>query len=214
VRVNCVHALIRQGNEGIDALIKALPGLKAEDVQINALQTLVYGPHRPKAIPLLLECLKGKSTSLRLSCVHMVQNIGGLKEATPFLVAFLEHDDDNLRQSSAYALGNNAEGQKALEGALLKAKKSPTRLAILHSYTNFGIQSKGSVPGLITCLKDKNAQVRWLSCMVLANIGPPAKEAAPILQDLLKDSDKNVRVHAQNALSRMGVEPKKVEKDK
>ncbi|MFO0964679.1 MAG: HEAT repeat domain-containing protein [Gemmataceae bacterium] len=210
VRVNCVFALTNMGNEGVDALLKAVPDLKHEDARVNAMQNLIYGPHRAKVVPLVLEGLKSKAAGMRLSCVHMVQNIGRFPDAIPSLEKILTDDTDaNIRQASAFALGNQGpDGWKALEKAFPSVKDGTTRLGIVQSFMNYNVQPKGLIPELVACLKDSNNQLRWMTCAVLGNMGAAAKEAAPAIESLLRDSDPTVQAHARNALMRMGVTPK------
>lgn len=210
VRHNCIFALTNMGNEGADALVKSIPDFKDVDARMVAMQQLIYGPHRAKVVPMVLEGLKSKDATMKLSCVQMVQNIGRLKEAWTLLVELVEDKDANVRQSAAFAVVNQGpEGWPALEKIFSKTPDAGVKLAIVQTFQNYGFQPKDSIGKLIDCLKEKNPQLRWMTCHVLGNMGAAAKEAAPLLQDLLKDPDTNVQTHARLALNRMGVEPMK-----
>ena len=62
------------------------------------------------------------------------------------------------------------------------------------------------VPGLITALKDKEADIRWSAAIGLGSFGEQAKAAIPALQAAQRDRDARVREAAGVALSRIDPE--------
>jgi HEAT repeat protein len=71
------------------------------------------------------------------------------------------------------------------------------------NYAKNRLLTRGTVPGLIACLKDPDEQVRYRACEALGTLGQEAKEAVPALKELTTDGPQLVRGAAAEALRRI-----------
>ena len=88
-----------------------------------------------------------------------------------------------------------------LEGA----KDAGIRQAVLQGLMNTAYKSKTALTPIADCLKDTNAQVRFMACNILGNIGPDAAVALPQIRELTKDPTPFVQNAARNAITQIEV---------
>lgn len=111
VRSHAAQALANMGNEGVEVLLKACKAKDAsEEIRNITMQSLMYGPHRQKVLPLIFDILENDKGPGRLQALYAIQNMGRLKTAPPKLVPTLmeclKDTNPQIRWMAAMNLGN------------------------------------------------------------------------------------------------------------
>ena len=203
VRGNAAQALGKIGPEAsksVTALIKALEGLKPE-CYINKYSS---------------GCNKDSLTSNQIS--NALGKIG--KSAVPDLIEALDHNDNNVRQYAAIALGNIGPDAKDSISMLIKTIEKERGVA-----TNALVKiGKPAVIPLVKALDSNSWQIREGALVALSLIGPIDKDlsnqlhgeyyrtlpiseaniAVPKLIKALEDKNKNIQRDAAATLANIG----------
>ncbi|MEH2248910.1 NACHT domain-containing protein, partial [Nostoc sp.] len=125
------------------------------------------------------------------------------EDAVTFLNNSLQHEDYNVRQRAANALGEI--GNEAAVSALIDAlqdEDSDVRRIAASALGEIG--NEAAVSALIDALQDEDSDVRWRAASALGEIGNEA--AASALIDALQHEDSDVRWRAASALGKIGNE--------
>jgi len=143
------------------------------------------------------------------------------KDAEPYLIKALKHEDFGIRWKAAGALGDIRPVTKAAVPALIEALKDHNiGWTVFYALGKIGSAAKDAVPALIDALTCGNGEVyrdfidedRIYAAEALGRIGPAAKAAVPALIDALEDEDSDTRREAANALSKIDPAAKDVVK--
>jgi len=204
-RIHAAYALASMGEVGIGKLVGVIKDENSEEVRASAMQALMNFGNRSKAtLPVFIDALKDKSPRIRWTAAQGLSQMGtNARAAVPALAEALKDKHTTVRDNASFALINiGPDGYPPLFKSL-SIKDSNYRQNVLQNLVNRRAGDKDAVPVLITCLKDKNAQVRWLACQLLGNIGPDARAAVQALKAASNDSNQTVRQQAQAALKRI-----------
>ena len=109
---------------------------------------------------------------LQTHATYALSAIGG--PAVPALAEALDSDNESIRASAAYALGD------------------------------IGNAAQEAVPSLTQALRDESTWVRRHATEALGLIGQPTQDTVPALIDLLRDEYYWIRDNAARALARLG----------
>jgi hypothetical protein len=139
----------------------------------------------------LIECLQDKNHRIREVSADA---LGRMKEkrAVLLLSECLNDNNKDVRLTAIDALGNIG-GKKSVVALINWIKNENEKL---DNRFNFGVNNlikigKLAVIPLISCLKDKSANVRILAARALGEIGHDNKDVIAALTDLLSDKNKN-----------------------
>ena len=166
--LSAAYRLAGMGSVAIPTLTNLLDH-ESEPVRRNAAYALsaIGAP----AVPVLVDRLGHDPAQ----AARILADIGGAaEEAAPRLVDTMEHEDPEVRQWSAEALGNIALAEPAV------------------------------ISGLRKQMTDAEGDVRRIAALALAKLGPAAESAVPELCDGLADDNRYARGNAAEALRRIG----------
>jgi HEAT repeat protein len=229
-----VEALARIGPEAVPALLEAVGKWSGEArvEAIRALRQI--GPPAVPALPLLrrlvekrrslwaavrdwiqarLESYPGaqefQREELRVNALMALIAIGkGRPEVAPVLVEALTDPHPFLRRHAAGGLGKFGAAVPGIAGPLLRALHDPddrVRMLAAESLATFGEALDAAVPVLVEALQDRHdGDRRSEAAAYLAVCGPAALEALPHIVEALHDIDARVRLHAAEAVWRIG----------
>jgi outer membrane protein assembly factor BamB/HEAT repeat protein len=162
----------------------------------------------PPAIPLLVELLRDKRTSVRRSAVNELIDLAPDTEwIQPALRRALRDRDEMVAGDAARALG--ALGQRASPSvrALVRtlSHEDPyVRIYAAEALASIGPTASAATRDLAKALGDPIPGVRWAAAEALGSIGSAAQSAVPQLIEALKDEFLYVRICAAGALGSMG----------
>jgi CubicO group peptidase (beta-lactamase class C family) len=128
----------------------------------------------------------------------------GHQEEIPSLIKALADSDAAVREQAAENLGRRGpEAEQAVPALiLLLSDKDPfVNGRAADALSRIG---GGSVPSLITALKEGETNVRWCAAVAIGKIGAAAGGAVSALTGALRDTDDNVRWSAAVALGGLG----------
>ncbi len=166
--LNAAYRLATAGAPAIPDLTRVLDEA-TESVRRNAHYAL--SAMGAPAVPSMIERLDNDP----VTAVQILADIGkGAEAAVPDLVDTLEHEDPEVRQWSAEALGNITLAEPAV------------------------------ISGLRRRMKDADGDVRRIAALALAKLGPAAESAVPELCNGLADGNRYARGNAAEALRRIG----------
>lgn len=141
----------------------------------------------------------------------------GLSAAGAGAVAGLEAALDDARVETVvhavFALGELRTLASSSTAKLLGLLDASTNVVIRQTVTEalalIGTPTEQVVDGLIACLQDEDAQVRFTAGLSLCRIGAAADKAVPALEQALEDDNRYVRGHAAEALHYIGTDAAK-----
>jgi len=196
-----IAALLLQNimNEGIlDDILRILQNAKESFRKLSCLAALGT-PKATKAVPVILNFLKAKSTIVRGSAAAALGRIG-LEAAVAALLESLNDEASNVRGSAATALGRI--GTKTAVEALLELLHDEASDVRGSAATALGrIGSKAAVAALLESLYDKAINVRGSAAAALGRIGSITAVKTLIL--MLQDRSSGVERSVIAALSRI-----------
>ena len=191
----------------LPALISALRD-KDEVVRLNAAYEL--GTVGALAVPALTEIWReasrsGVETESFRHATYALSGIGA--PAVPALIDTLQDENESIRTSAAYALGDiGAPAQEAVP-SLTQALGDESAWVRRHATEALGLigqPAQNTVSALIDLLRDEHYWIRDNAARALARLGPAAEAAVPALTDTLNDENRYVRFHATFALKQIG----------
>jgi HEAT repeat protein len=176
-----INAVYSLAGAGEAGVQALLQGLRHENVKISRASAYGLSAAGAGAVAGLESALADERTE---TVVHAAFALGELRHlaapTTPKLLALLDPSTDVvIRQTVAEALALIAEPQEQV------------------------------VEGLIRCLQDEDAQVRFITGLSLCRMGAKAEAAVPALEAALDDENRYVRGHAAEALHYIGTESAK-----
>ncbi|MCA9082991.1 MAG: HEAT repeat domain-containing protein, partial [Planctomycetaceae bacterium] len=196
------------GQGGTEAALKTLQRyLNGEDIgfrhrAINTLKKL----KNPKSVDLLIPFLADPNATTRELAVKAVGALGS-RSPLPKLRELLKTDKEvKVRAATARALGELKDSKSllALEEALHDDRMVACQAVIALGETG----QKAAIPALLGQLRNPAADIRMHACGALAQIG--GLERTQPLEALLNDHDPAVRRSAETALTKLGVNYRKV----
>ena len=191
----------------LPALIAAL-GDKDEVVRLNAAYAL--GTIGAAAVPALIEIWReasrtGVETESFQHATYALSAIGG--PAVLALIDALQDDNESIRASAAYALGDIGSTAQEAVPSLTQALRDESPWVRRHATEALGLigqPAQNTVPALIDLLRDEHYWIRDNAARALARLGRAAEAAIPALMDTLNDENRYVRFHATFALKQIG----------
>ena len=194
------------GND-LPTLIEAL-GDKDEMVRLNAAYGL--GTVGAPAVPALIETWQeasrsGLETESFRHATYALSTIG--EPAVPALINALQDEDESIRASAAYALGDIGDAAQEAVPSLTQALRDESAWVRRHATEALGIigqPAQNTVPALTGMLHDGHYWIRDNAVRALARLGPAAEAAIPALMNTLSDENRYVRFHAMVALKQIG----------
>jgi NADH dehydrogenase len=148
-----------------------------------------------------LGLLAGEEEPAQQEAVTALSRLG--QAAVPELVKALKHDDWQVRNQAAVALGAIGPEAKAAVPALVDVLEEDDKYFRSHGAValgKIGREARAAVPALIKALQDDDEDVRREAAAALGRIGPEASEAVAALTELFQDPRKPVRKQAVQAL--------------
>ena len=192
---------------GIPQLIAAL-GDKDEAVRLNAAYEL--GAVGAPAVPALIEIWREASRSgvEAESFRHAIYALSGIgAPAVPALIDTLQDENESIRTSAAYALGDIGRAAQEAVPSLTQALGDESAWVRRHATEALGIigqPAQDTVSALTGMLHDKHYWIRDNAARALARLGSAAEAAVPTLTNTLNDENRYVRFHAMFALKQIG----------
>lgn len=192
---------------GVPQLIAAL-GDKDEVVRLNAAYEL--GAVGAPAVPALIEIWReasrsGVETESFQHATYALSAIGA--PAVPALIDTLQDENESIRASAAYALGDIGSAAQEAVPALTQGLRDESALVRRHATEALGLigqPAPDTVSALSGMLQDEHYWIRDNAARALARLGPAADAAIPALTDTLNDENRYVRFHATFALKQIG----------
>ncbi len=191
----------------ISALVKKLAS-KDRNVKTAAMQELdVIGK---LAVPVLIEILGDNPDPI--THTNTLLSLGRLwpaaKDAMPFAVAGLTHDNARVRVAAAYVIGGMGEDARYMLPQLLdiagrrSASEDFRRIAVI-SISRIDPDCKESVPVFVTCLTASGVRLRAAAAEALGESDDAIRkpEVLRALAGALKDKNKDVRNAAVYSVS-------------
>lgn len=191
----------------LPALIAAL-GDKDEVVRLKAAYGL--GVVGAPAVPALIEIWRetarsGVETESFQHATYALSAIGA--PAVPALIDTLQDENESIRASAAYALGDIGNAAQEAVPSLTQALRDESALVRRHATEALGLigqPAPDTVSALSGMLRDEHYWIRDNAARALARLGPAADAAIPALMDTLNDENRYVRFHATFALKQIG----------
>jgi outer membrane protein assembly factor BamB len=166
----------------------------------------------PPAIPLLVELLRDRRTSLRLGALNELIDLAPDTEwIQPALRRALRDEDAMVAGDAARALGALGHRASPSVPALVRTLSHDDpyiRIYAAEALASIGPKASAATMDLARVLGDPIPGVRWAAAEALAGIGPAAQSAVPQLIDALKDDVLYVRICAAGALGSIGPKAK------
>lgn len=200
VRQQAVQALQQMRDAAAaPALIEAL-----QDSEPNIRQQAMWALQNVRGdpeivVPALAKVLKeDKNVGIRQQVLNILPQYGA--KGLPHVIEALKDKDANVRQQAVYSIQNfqDLKGMLPKLEPLLKDESAQVRQAMIQVLWRVG---EPAVPHLLTALKDKDQNVRFIAANGLRNMGNNAAKAVPTLIDLVKEGDQNIRYQAVNTLA-------------
>ena len=192
---------------GIPQLIAAL-GHKDETVRLNAGYELgaVGAPAVPALIEIWREASRSKvETESFRHATYALSEIG--EPAVPALIDTLQDENESIRASAAYALGDIGSAAQEAIPSLTQALRDESAWVRRHATEALGIigqPAQDTVSALTGMLQDEHYWIRDNAARALARLGSAAEAAVPTLTNTLNDENRYVRFHAMFALKQIG----------
>ncbi len=192
---------------GVPQLIAAL-GDKNEAGRLNAAYEL--GAVGAPAVPALIEIWgeasrSGVETESFRHATYALSGIGA--PAVPALIDTLQDENESIRMSAAYALGDIGNAAQDAVPSLTQALRDESAWVRRHATEALGLIGQpvqDTVSALTGMLRDEHYWIRDNAARALARLGPDAEAAVPALTDTLNDENRYVRFHATFALKQIG----------
>ncbi len=177
-----------------------------ERVALNAAYQLAATGNAGRDI--LLDALSGADKQTSLLAAYGLSACGN--DAVAGLSRALEDEKEHTVNHAAFALGElrHYAGEAAPKLVSMLGSQPPrVRRTIADSLGMIGKAAKETtVEGLIACLKDEDAQVRFTAGLSLIKLGSAAEAAVPHLAEALEDDNRYVQGHAIEALRYINTE--------
>ena len=199
VRLNAAYALGRIGAPAVPALVETWQQASEAGSENESSQNATFA----------LSGIGGWSSPqlswLQTHATYALSAIGG--PAVPALVETLDSDNESIRASAAYALGDIGNAAQEAVPPLTQALRDESSWVRRHATEALGLigqPTQDTVPALIDLLHDEYYWIRDNAARALARLGPAAEAAIPALMDTLNDENRYVRFHATFALKQIG----------
>jgi HEAT repeat protein len=206
--------------EAVPTLVQVLEGkdkLEGKDRQyfpryVAALGAI--GPEARSALPALTKSLQNAEPFLLRAVVDAMGQIGPAKEAEPYLLEALRHNDWTIRLAAISVLVKISPVDHAVEAALGKALQDENEYASLRikaaiALGTLGRRTKEAVNSLVT-ITEKTAKSNptdyAAALKALALFGPEAKSAVAVLAEALVSGPDSSRETVADLLGDIGPE--------
>ena len=203
VRLNAAYELGTIGAPAVPALIETWRKA-SEDVGSSGLEN-ESSEHATFALSGIGGWSSPRLSWMQTHATYALSAIGG--PAVPALVEALGSDNESIRASAAYALGDIGSAAQDAVPSLTKALRDESAWVRRHATEALGLIGQpvqNTVPALIDLLYDEHYWIRDNAARALARLGPAAEAAIPALMDTLNDENRYVRFHATFALKQIG----------
>ncbi len=199
-------AAAKFGEAALDALIQALQSDSDLAFVGAAVGLESMGAGAAKAMPQIMNMLRGSDQKRRRTAAGIVRGIGpSAAEAVPVLVERLRDDDFHTQYWACRALGAIGPASATATGELLdllaNGAVSVRRNAAM-ALGNIGPDiGPDAVAALIQAVgKDAMAPVREEAVVALGKLKPYAKDSVPVLKKALEDPEYPVPTHTARSL--------------
>ena len=196
--------------DAVPALVDALED-DYEPMRRNAIYAL--GAIGESAVEPLIDALAAEKEAFDMEPIlHICDAAHGLAvigaPAVPALITTLGDERENVRASTAYALGEmGMVAAEAVDG-LIALLTDESEEVHRHATSALGMIKEPiskTVPALMRVLEDReDTDLAFFAAQALTRIGPDATEAIPALQEALVSESAYVRGFSSEALSRIG----------
>jgi len=204
VRRSTAEALGSFGAAAKPAVSELLRMLNNEDdiTRINAAVALWKIGRHPKAVPALLEMLRGGDPSQAYAAaVALGQMEKEAETVAPALIGALHAFSADVRRAAARSLGQLG---KAAFPVLTKAYQDPDVEARRMVVEALGWMGPVAVPRLTWAMEDASPAIRRSAARALGNLGVEAESARKVLEAAVSDPQEEVRAAAAKALRQIG----------
>ncbi|WP_428375899.1 HEAT repeat domain-containing protein [Lichenicoccus sp.] len=125
--------------------------------------------------------------------------------AAPALLDLLAGSAPRGRKYAAYALGEIASPDRAIDAALCHATRDDEAAVRINAVEALGLRpaTASNVAALGNAIRDSDPHVRFSAALSLAQLGPAADPAVPALGEALLDRNRYVPGYAVEALERI-----------
>jgi HEAT repeat protein/uncharacterized Zn finger protein (UPF0148 family) len=205
-------------HDAVSSLVRLL-GDGEVHVRVSAAQALADIDENHKGlVEILVAGLEDRAASAAVRR-RAAATLGNLRTKNPKAIDALENAlddvDASVRLKAVFALGSIGELKSVPKfQAAMRDPEARVRIVAAHALWLWGKQTKG-IPVLIDILKDRVAEVRANSALVLEKIARDAKDAEPAVAAAVKeavvplglalsDEDGGVRARAAEALYHIG----------
>jgi outer membrane protein assembly factor BamB len=206
VRAIAEAALVQRAGRSLP-LLRQFLNRRNEDLHLETFQ--IIQRIGPPAIPLLVELLRHKRTSFRLSALNELIDLAPDTESIQLaLRRALRDNDPMVAGDAARALGSLGPRASPSIRALVKtlSHENPyVRIYAAEALASIGPKASAATNDVARALGDPIPGVRWAAAEALAGIGPGAQSAVPQLIEALKDEFLYVRICAAGALGSIGL---------
>ncbi|HEY5838594.1 MAG TPA: PQQ-binding-like beta-propeller repeat protein [Pyrinomonadaceae bacterium] len=205
IRATAEAALVKRSARALPLLRRFL-NTDNEDLHLETFE--IIQRIGPAAIPLIIELLRDKRTSLRRSAVNELIDLAPDTESIqPALRRALKDEDSMVAADAARALGALGKRASPSVSALINAlshDEPHVRIYAAEALASIGPKADAATKHLARALRDPIPGVRWAAAEALAGIGPDAQSAVPQLIEALQDEFLYVRICAAEALGSIG----------
>jgi HEAT repeat protein len=184
-----------------DRVLEEIAALKDEDWALREEAAVLLGEFAdPRAVMPLIEALHDEDRAVRDASTAALRKIG--LPAVPGLIGALRDPNGNVQEAAVAILKDQAD-PRTLE-PLIQCLASKNWVLRMHAAQGLSVLGdQRAVQSLLPLLMDQVKAVRVDTAEALARIGKPA--LAPLLEALRHD-EWILRLHACEALGKMGVE--------
>ena len=203
VRLNAAYELGTIGAPAVPALIEAWR--KASEAAGSSGSEDESSQHATFALSGIGGWSSPQLSWLQTHVTYALSAIGG--PAVPALIEALQDENESIRASAAYALGDIGSAAQEAVSSLTEALRDESTWVRRHATEALGLigqPAQNTVSALTYLLYDEHYWIRDNAARALARLGPAAEVAIPALMDTLNDENRYVRFHATFALKQIG----------
>lgn len=189
--------------------------------QAGALLDVLEWPKAPEQfLDDVKRCLQSKSPEVRFRAVRVVGKMApSVPHAADAIRRSFNDAEPIVRSAAATAMGRfgNAAEEFAddLGDLILHDSDLNVKLSAAEALVVLDLSGVGGIPGLVGGLKNNDAPLLQIKCMMaLTNIGPPARVAIGPLADLLRSDNPTIQSAAAKSIGLLaphGFEPRLVD---
>jgi HEAT repeat protein len=187
----------------VPALIEALKDTGGVVAYESTKALGAIGPGAKAAVPALTEALKDERILIRNGAAVALGYIGkDAQAAADGLLAMLKDKESSLRIAAAEALGRIGADSAKTAPVLIECLNDEAVIKpAIQALGDMTPSPPNAIPGLISALKNRNAEVRLAAVDVLIKFAPRPPEISSALAAAMKDRDENVHLAAAKAIA-------------